>query len=162
MSSEVRHSLARDVVEFHACNAFVLEQRTNAGTVPEPRGTHLGPGLNPIQAELPQCRRRLLLSNPHFALCERSAMRSFHLPRHFVVALFGGFAHQLAVKLEFVPIHVSAFVDAHFSPVQYRFSASKIESQTFAMLSTNSSSTAPPDSPPCLTVLAHSRWISLA
>jgi hypothetical protein len=39
----------------------------------------------------------------------------FHLARNFVVALFCGLVHHLALPHEFVPVHFAALVDTHFA-----------------------------------------------
>jgi hypothetical protein len=70
----------------------------------EPR---LCPWLKTSRKKFTQYRRRLLLTYPDFTLCQRSAMRRFHIARDFVIALSRGLPHEFSVPHELVPINAA-------------------------------------------------------
>src|SRR5271166_6662028 len=43
-------------------------------------------------------------------------MRRFHLACHLVIPLLCGFANQITLPHELVPVDITTFVDAHFVP----------------------------------------------
>src|SRR5207249_3587508 len=112
--------LAPNLVEFSMGQWLIRKQTADASAIPEPivfarfLEARLCPRLETSVAKLFEGRDRFLLANSNLALCERNAVRGFHLARNFVVALFRGFANRLTVPHELVPVDFSALIDHRY------------------------------------------------
>jgi hypothetical protein len=62
------------------------------------------PRLEAVGAKVGQRRHNFLFADAQFALCQRRAVNGFHVASHFIVALLGGLADELAVPHEFIPV----------------------------------------------------------
>lgn len=64
----------------------------------------LDPRFKPFVDELSESWGRLLFADAYLTLCERGAVRGFHLPCNLVVALVCGLAHEPALPHKLVPV----------------------------------------------------------
>src|SRR5262249_6914532 len=76
----------------------------------------LRPGQELFFRKFCETRCSLLLANSNLAFSQAGAVCRFYLTRNLIVALLGGFPHELALPHELVPVHFATFVDAHCLP----------------------------------------------